>query len=400
MSPRLLLVTHRSPQQSGGPAARWRSLLSHLPEHGWEVDVLAAAERIAGGEYDSSQAARRRMDVRAHTMARIGALADPAFALAGVRPEAFPLSTAWVPRGARDVRRRIAAGRYDAILATGPPFAALMAAVAGRRRGGPPLVVELRDLWAGNPLFDRRGELLGALEHWVLGRSAAIVAVTPEAAQDVRRRHPALAARVAEIPNGFEGDLLARREAVAPRWPLEILHSGTLTVDRPLGPLLDVLTRDPYRDAFRLTLHGYVAPPIAAQLASVDSRLRVDVVGPSGWDEAIGRIARANVTLIVQAPSAGDATAVASKVYEYLALGRPVLALTGGGATEGVLRRVGADRYAARLDDEASIIAALDRLRSEPVAAPVPAERLAPYQRATIARLTAELLDAVASRTL
>jgi hypothetical protein len=124
------------------------------------------------------------------------------------------------------------------------------------------------------------------------------------------------------------------------------------------------------------------------------------VVGPSGWDEAIGRIARANVTLIVQAPSAGDATAVASKVYEYLALGRPVLALTGGGATEGVLRRVGADHYAARLDDEASIIAALDRLRSEPVAAPVPAERLAPYERATIARLTAELLDAVASRTL
>ena len=375
-------------------------MLSHLPEHGWEVDVLAAAERIAGDEYDSSQAARRRMDVRARTMARIGALTDPAFTLAGVRPEAFPLSTAWVPRGARDVRRRIASGRYDAILATGPPFAALMAARAGRRRGGPPLVVELRDLWAGNPLFDRRGELLGTLERWVFGRSAAVVAVTPEAAQDVRRRHPALAARVAEIPNGFEGDLLARREAVAPSRPLEILHSGTLTVDRPLGPLLDVLARAPYRGAFRLTLHGYVAPPIAAQLAGIDSRLRVDVVGPSGWDDAIGRIARANATLIVQAPSAGDATAVASKVYEYLALGRPVLALTGGGATEGVLRRVGADRYAARLDDEASIIAALDRLRSEPVPAPVPAERLAPYERATIARSTAALLDAVTSRTL
>jgi glycosyltransferase involved in cell wall biosynthesis len=397
---RLLLVTHRSPQQQGGPAARWRSLARHLPEHGWQVDVLAAVERASGDEYEASAHTRRKVERRARVMGRVGALADPAFAVLGVRPEAFPLSMAWVPRGARDLRRRLAAGHYDAILATGPPTAALLAARAGLRRGDPPMVVELRDLWAGNPLFDRRGGLLGTLERLVFDASAAVITVTPEAAADVRRRHPKLQAPVVDIPNGFERELLEQRTTVARHTPIEILHSGTLTVDRPLAALLRVLARDAYRDAFRLTLHGYVAPQIAAQIAAADRRVDVEVVAPSSWEDAVSRIARSDVALISQAASAGDATAVAGKVYEYLALGRPVLCLTAGGATEAVLRRVGADAYCARLDDEASIEWALERLRARPDEPPVAPERLVAYERTTIAQRTAELLDAVASRTL
>ena len=376
-------------------------MLRYLPDHGWEVDVLAAVERIAGDEYQASTAARRQLELRARVMARLGAIADPAFALLGTRPEAFPLSTAWVPRGAREVRRRTRAGAYDAILATGPPTAALLAARAARFAGAPPLVVELRDLWAGNPLFDRRGGLLGRLERWVFDAAATIVTVTPEAAADVRRRHPNLAARVVDIPNGFETELLERRMPVPARRPLEILHSGTLTADRPLTPLLDVLAHDGYREDFRLVLHGYVAPPVMSQLAAADERVDVEVLPPSNWEDAVGRIARTDAALITQAASAGDATAVAGKVYEYLALGRPVLCLTDGGATEAVLRRVGADRYCARLGDAASIARVLDRLRDEPPGPPVAREALAPYERRTIAARVAAVLDGAAtSRTL
>ncbi len=396
---RLLLVTHRPPQQHGGPAARWRSLTRELPGHGWEVDVLAAVPRIAGDEYEASPAARRQLERRARVMGRVGALADPAFAVLGVRPEAVPLSMAWVPRGARDLRRRVQHGRYHAILATGPPTAALLAARGGRRRGDPPLVVELRDLWAGNPLFDRRGGLLGALERWVFRSAAAIVTVSPEAAADVRRRHPAVAARVVDVPNGFEDALLGCREPARHREPIEILHSGTLTADRPLAPLLRVLAREPHRAAFRLVVHGYVAPPVAAQLAAADRRVAVDVVGPSSWEDAVARIAASDVGLVTQAGSAGDATAVAGKVYEYLALGRPVLCLSAGGATEALLGRLGADRYCARLDEEASIERALELLRTAP-APPVAPERLAPYARSTIAARMAAVLDDVASRSL
>jgi hypothetical protein len=109
----------------------------------------------------------------------------------------------------------------------------------------------------------------------------------------------------------------------------------------------------------------------------------------------VERIADADVALVTQARGAGDATAVAAKVYEYLALGKPVLSVTHGGATEALLRRLGADQLTARLDDQASIEAAVERIAERDLPPAVPPERLAPYERPRLAQRLAELLDAL-----
>jgi glycosyltransferase involved in cell wall biosynthesis len=387
---RVLLVTHRAIDQVGGPAARWRSFARNLGDAGWSVDVVSAPQRASAVEFAGDERSRRQVDARARVMATAGQLADPAFRLLGVRPEALPLSTTWLPRGAMAVRRRLDSEPFDAVLATGPPMVALLAARAAMRPGDPPLLVELRDLWAGSRAFDRGGPLLPALERRVFAGAAAIVVCTPEAAADVRARHPSVAARVVEVPNGFEGELLARRRENPPAGrPLTILHSGTLTADRPVGPLLRAIAER--RGAFRLVLHGHTAPPIEREIAA--SAVAVERVPPSGWAEAIERIAAADVALVTQAHGAGDATAVASKVYEYLALGRPVLCLTDGGATEALLRRLGADGLCARLGDDESILAALDRILASDVPAPVDPEALAPYERRAAALRLGAILD-------
>jgi len=373
---RLLLVSHRPIDQAGGPAARWRSFVGHLPKHGWEVDVLSAG---GAGEFASPGSAQ----ARARVMETAGRLANPVFRLSGLRPEALPLSTLWIPRGAREIRRRLRDGGYDVVLATGPPFAALIA--AGRATGDCPLAIELRDLWARNPAFDRGGPILRRAESSVVKRAAAVVAVTPEAADDLRRRHPG--ARIEEIPNGFEPELLRMRGETS---GMTILHSGTLTKDRPLAPLLAVL-----KPPLRLVLHGYVAPEIRKEIA--ESGAEVEIVPPSGWEDAVQRIAGADVALVTQARTAGDATAVAAKVYEYLALGKPVLAITHGGATEALLRRLEADQLCARLDDRPSIEAALDKIRAGDLPARVAPEKLAHYERPRQAETLANLLNTLAT---
>jgi glycosyltransferase involved in cell wall biosynthesis len=372
---RLLLVSHRPIDQAGGPAARWRSFSRHLPEHGWEVDVVYAQ---GGDEFAAPEKARRR----ARVMETAGKVADPVFRLAGLRPEAMPLSMLWVRTGAQEIRRRLAAGGYDAVLATGPPFAALIA--AHRARADVPLVVELRDLWAGNPAFDRGGPVLRRIESSVVDASAAVIGVTPEAAADLQARHPG--ARVEEIPNGFEPALIAMR--TPSRGGTTIIHSGTLTKDRPLEPLLRVL-----KPALRLVLHGYVSPEIRAEVER--SGVEVEYVEPSGWEDAVRRIADADLALVTQGRGAGDETAVAAKVYEYLALGKPVLSITDGGATEALLQRLGADQLTARLDDQASIESALAKIEAGDLPAPLPPEQLAPYERPRLAQRLAELLDSV-----
>jgi len=375
---RLLLVSHRPVDQAGGPAARWRSFARHLPEHGWEVDVLSAS---GTDEYASPGSAQ----ARARVMETAGRLAGPFFRLAGLRPEALPLSTLWIPRGTREIRRRLRGGGYDAVLATAPPFAALLA--ASRAVRDVPLVVELRDLWARNPAFDRGGPILRRMESRVVKHAAAVVAVTPEAADDLRSRHPG--ARIEEIPNGFEPELLKMRRETS---GTTILHSGTLTKDRPLAPLLAGL-----KPPLQLVLHGYVAPEIQKEIA--ESGAEVEIVPPSGWEDAVQRIAGADVALVTQARTAGDATAVAAKVYEYLALGKPVLSITEGGATEALLRRLGADQLCARLDEQLSIEAALDRIRAGDLPLPVPPEKLGRYERPRLAEALANFLATLATNS-
>jgi hypothetical protein len=375
---RLLLVSHRPIDQAGGPTARWRSFAAHLQTLGWDVAV------VSGGVEDEF-ASPRRAQRRAKLMETCGRIADPLFRLAGLRPEALPLSTAWAITGARDVRARLTSGHHQVVVATGPPFSALVA--ARRAHGAVPLVVELRDLWAGNPAFDRGGPVLRKLESWVMRESAGVIAVTPEAADDLRRRHPE--ARVEEIANGFEPELLERRHPTeAPA--TTILHSGTLTKDRPLAPLLRAL-----RPPLRLVLHGYVAPEIQAEIAA--SSAEVELVPPSGWEDAVERIANADVALITQARGAGDETAVAAKVYEYLALAKPVLCISDGGATEALLRRLSADQLCARLGDPSSIETALEQIKAGDLPTPLPPAELAPYERPRLAQRLAELLDAVAA---
>jgi glycosyltransferase involved in cell wall biosynthesis len=370
---RLLLVSHRPIEQAGGPAARWRSFAKHLPELGWEVDVVSGG---GGDEFASPE----RAQTRAKVMEAAGRAANPVFRLVGLRPEAMPLSMAWVLRGAREIREQLQRVRYDAVLATGPPFAALLA--AARAHGAVPLIVELRDLWAGNPAFDRGGPILRRLESRVVEEATAVIAVTPEGAADLRRRHPA--AMVEEIPNGFEPELLKKRrppEGTA----TTIIHSGTLTKDRPLAPLLRAL-----KPPLKLILHGYVAPEIEQQIA--ESGAEVELIPPSGWEDAVDRIAGADVALITQSRGAGDETAVAAKVYEYLALGKPVLCISDGGATEALLRRLGADQLTARLDDPASTEAALARISAGELPSPVSPEKLASYERPRLASELVKLL--------
>lgn len=392
---RLLLVTHRPLEGAGGGGARWRSLARHLPEHGWSVDVLAAGAE-ASREYSERPADRRRLRRRAAAMAALRTATGPVFAAAGVRPTAAPPSLLWGLREAARLRGVLEEGSYDAVVATSPPVAALLAARRALPAEAPPLVAELRDLWAGNPAYVRRDRALDRVERWLLARAAVTVTTSGEAAAELRRRHAALGLPVEVITNGFEPELLALREDV-PRpsdGPLILVHSGTLVPGRPLGPLLRVLMRPDFAQRFRLVLHGYLSRSSLRELREHPGA-PVRALPPSSWEDAVEVMCRAHACVVLQGAAVGDATAIAAKTYEYLALGKPVLALTDGGATERLLRTLGADQLCARLADDASVAAALERL-AEGAPAPVPAERLRPLSRPAQAETMAALLSRLA----
>jgi hypothetical protein len=365
--------------------------------------VLSAAEHLGASEFQ--QRGSRAVAMRAAVMGRVARLSEPLFGLAKVRPDSMPLSMLWVPRGSLLVRRRVERGPPDVVLATGPPIAGLIAARAGLPPRVP-LVMELRDLWAGNPAFDAGGRMLSRVESWLLGKARRVIACSPEAVSDLRLRHPRLDQRVVEIPNGFDPEITSIA-AKASRYGVSqersprthtLLHSGTLTAARPIAPLVRALQDARVADSFRIVLHGYLSPTSQreVQWARRESRVPIEVLAPSSWPEAVNRIAETDAGLVTQARAAGDETAIASKIYEYLALARPVLCITDGGASEALLRRMKADELCARLDAPETIVAALLRLREGKIRAPSH-EVLEPYSRRALAGRIAALLEDVAS---
>jgi len=388
----LLLITHRPPDQPGGASARWRSLLPYLAERGWTVEVVCAH---AVEDFGADASERARVQRRARLVARVRPLVRRIVAPLGIEPP--PRSTLWLARGLLLAMRGLRT-RPDVLVATAPPMVALLAArlaLIGRRT---PFVVDFRDLWVGNPMYDRGSVALRRLHSWVLRRADAIVVCSEAAQADLVAREPSVAARCLVIPNGFEPELLrCRGTAASDNEPLTLLHSGVLTPQRPLMPLLGVLAGSTLRHRIRLVLHGYLPPETSAEIAV--SGLDVEIVPPSDWSDAVARIAAADVALITQSADAGDATAIASKVYEYLALGKPVLCISDGGATEALLRRLGAGQFCARLDDPGSIREALRGLASDALPPPLDPTVLAPYDRTRIALQLAETLEQLASRS-
>ena len=84
----------------------------------------------------------------------------------GVKPEALALNNVWALSGRRLIRSAIKRERPDVIVATAPPPSALLATAATAAEV--PLVAELRDLWAGNPYYDRGGSILPGLQRRAL----------------------------------------------------------------------------------------------------------------------------------------------------------------------------------------------------------------------------------------
>jgi len=392
---RLLLVSHLPLHHHEGGTVRWRYFAEALPEHGWDVRVVSAPaeQRHHGNVAVEHQTTRARRAVR--TGARAVVQTGRA---AGLDPTAFFPDPLWAVRGRRSIAAALARWRPDVIYATIPPVATMFAAAGVARRSDIPLVLEFRDLWAGQPDKHNESPWLLTLQSRPVAVAARVVCTTPEACARLGALHAGLADRLVMVPNGYDPRLLAMRRPRSRHrdGPARLVHAGSLYGTRSIDGLLAALTGPALRGRARLELVGAVNDRSAAAIEAVRGAVDVEVRPPTTWERAIEATAQADVAVVVFTP--GDATAVPGKLYEALALGVPVLALVSAdSALERQLREMGVDAEVARHDDPVAIAAALDSLLQYPPAPATP-EELAPYDRSRLAARLAGVLEEVATQ--
>jgi hypothetical protein len=240
----------------------------------------------------------------------------------------------WVPDAVRRGYRITKSTRVDCIYATGGPWSCLLAAALVHKLSDIPLVLDFRDPWISNPnliaksAFSRR--LQTKMESMCVNSSKTVIANTEELRQDFLSRYANLnPGRFVTITNGFED---MPRETKCSTEHFTLLHAGAIYQPRnPLNLLKAVseLVKDGVIPAktFRVQLVGGASiddSAVELELRSGVLRNVVEITPRVSHDDALALQRRASALLLIQT---GFPLQVPRKLYEYLSLARPILAI-------------------------------------------------------------------------
>jgi glycosyltransferase involved in cell wall biosynthesis len=248
------------------------------------------------------------------------------------------LGTQWALHAYRAGKRflRQHSGDRVVILSTFPPLGTHLAAWQLSRSTGVPWIADYRDPLAGNPATLQLGRHTQAayrlLDRAFVRSASEVIANTEVAQQALKARFPGEASKINLIWNGFDPEDRLSPDAL-PTSPVRLLsHVGQLYERRNIAPLLESMSR--LIDAGRLSPGQFrvrlIGPAEAECLPPPEFTKTAEA---SGWLEIVSdqrpkreaqQIARSSHTLLIVLPH--SAIQVPGKVFEYLQIGRPILA--------------------------------------------------------------------------
>jgi glycosyltransferase involved in cell wall biosynthesis len=311
----------------------------------------------------------------------------------------------WRPTVRRAALRRFRQQPFDAVFATGFPWTSLLAGADIAAATWRPSVSDFRDLWAGESLFPRERRPPHeerADEHRVVHAARAVTAATTSQARWLSASYPDLGPdHFVAIHNGFDPDDLPPPAAPAPGHRFRIVYAGVWKEGYNPSQLYDAikwLQRAEPRllEGVEVIAAGF--PPGHARRRRVDGIIREP--GPLPHGEAVALMQSADLLYLSHAD--GDRQwAVPGKLYEYLASGRPVLALTpAAGETAQIIGRVGGG-VAVDPDDPGALYDVVKEAcrQKRIVVPPRDARALAAFDRRQLTAQLAAVLDRAAGYT-
>ena len=278
-----------------------------------------------------------------------------------------------VPSALIEIHRR----RPDVIFSTSPYDTAHLIALLLHQSTRIPWVADFRDPWCGNPFRPTGPKSIerwnAALETAVLRRASHIVCNSPTMTDALIRRNPAIDGKCSTILNGFDAE---RFDAVSSHragtnGDFVLAHAGQFYGPRSPGvwfrALRGVRNHNPSLAA-RVTMvligpdqfEGQPLESLARQAGIAD---RVRILGPKSHREALSILAGADAVMLAGAAGSGAELQIPNKLYEYLALRRPILTLAAANSpVRTILRDAAANAVVCEPGDEAALSGAIIRL--------------------------------------
>jgi len=396
---RVLIVSYAFPPALGSGIHRVLGWVRYLPQFGFEPVVLTARRPFAPG-WDADLARRipegvivvrtpwiypggwvkRLRSGATRTRGSTSPAASPlvpidaSSRLAGVRDWAHrhllvpDAAVGWYPYALPAARRAVRDHGCEAIVSTSPYPTSHLVAMTASRRERTPWIADFRDLWSQSLVREPRGPLRSRFETMVDGsvlrRATTVTAASDGIANALRTwpTHP----RVLVVRNGYDPDLTEGLMRTPPS-RFTIVHTGRFYEgDRSPDPLIGAVAglmdrgeMDPSRVEIRLVGGG---PRVAGRMASEAMDDVLIVMSELPHREAIQEQMNASVLLLISGGAAQTIGAVPAKLYEYLAVRRPILALCPPDSEPAEIVRRAEAGIVAPNDDQGAIERALSLL--------------------------------------
>jgi glycosyltransferase involved in cell wall biosynthesis len=371
---RVLIIAAEFPPLGGGGVIRATKLAKYLSLLGWDVDVACSDEPLADAVDTTlldelpASVTIHRVRPPMHGVTRAAAsgakrhLPREALwfrALYGARQAAraiIAIPDRWLPWAltiGRTQQRRQAAPTV--IVSSGPPHSVHVAGVMLARRWGVPYVADLRDEWTLRPMTHSRlpwrSALERRLERWCLKQCAYAVFVSNVSCERYSAAYPSLAHKFRVIPNGYDpadfaGLDLSREPAGA---VVRIGHAGSIDQRRDGGPFFQALGRRLRRQQAADVALTMVGPISARQRKIAETEIHEDRLELTPFlphREALARMVRCDVLLVLTNTEEAGPAALTSKIFEYLAMRRPILVVAHPSAATKLVHDSGAGVWA------------------------------------------------------
>ena len=392
-SKRVLVVTYNFPPVGGAGVQRVTKFVKYLPQFGWEPTVLTT-ENPSVPVFDESLLA----DIPPQTVVVKARTLEPGYALKRLvsnnvtRSVSEGANSASIVSSVKSLAKRALRGtanlllqpdpqvlwnsqaieaglrvlgqqKHDAIFVTAPPFSSLLIGAELARRTGLPLVLDYRDEWSISNSYLENKRLGWLSRTWqqhqqslVVRAAAALIATTRHSAESLQEVARAASSHplVTHIYNGFDAEDF--HDGIPPlpdsmmdsasdaTQPYKLAYIGTLwnlTSVEPVIRAVRQLAEQSPDLASQLELH-FVGRRTAEQDEWLDqlSSLPCRVVRQAYLDhDAALRLMRSAdglCLLLSDLPEAGRV--VPAKMFEYLAVRRPIFAIVPPGEVSSLLQ--------------------------------------------------------------
>ncbi len=380
---RMLLVSYLFPPIGGGGVPRPLKMAKYLAESGWEVHVLTAPD-VYHATRDNSLLKELPANVIVHRAKEFnliksmrpvqaetpkknasssgGAQASGVKRL--IKQQVVPVlkkvkntltipddMIGWLPDAVKVGEEVIRKYNIPVMFSTSGPYTCHLVARKLKRKTGIKWIADFRDPWTQN--MHRSGVAWREaweerMERSVMAESDAVTTVTHGFAANFTKKFAREIKRIEVIHNGFDPEDYRHIEEPPQDGKFTLAYPGIFYKERNPRLLLQAVAElieegKIDRQQLKLQFAGVFDYPGYTDNMDAVHRLRledvVEVMGNLPHKQALSMMKGADVLMLIGDTAPGSGVYIPGKLYEYMAIGHPILALSVEGESTNIIRK-------------------------------------------------------------